>query len=103
VLATFDGPARAIRCARAIVARAGELGLQLRAGLHAGECEMRDDDVAGLTVHIAARISALAAAGEVLVSGTVRDLLLGSDMCFDDRGRHELTGVPGLWPVLAVA
>jgi class 3 adenylate cyclase len=103
VLATFDGPARAIRCACAILARAGELGLQLRAGLHAGECELRGGDVAGLTVHIAARVAALAAAGEVLVSGTVRDLLIGSDMHFDDRGRRELKGVPGSWPVLAVA
>jgi class 3 adenylate cyclase len=103
VLATFDGPARAIRCARAIVARAGELGLQLRAGIHAGECELRGTDVAGLTVHIAARVAALAGAGEVLVSGTVRDLLLGSGIGFDDRGRHELKGVPGHWPVLAVS
>jgi class 3 adenylate cyclase len=101
-LATFDGPARAIGCARAIGAGVGELGLELRAGLHTGEIERRDDDVAGLAVHIAARVASLAGAGEVLVSRTVTDLVAGSGIAFTDRGEHELKGVPGQWRLYVV-
>jgi class 3 adenylate cyclase/pimeloyl-ACP methyl ester carboxylesterase len=101
-LATFDGPARAIRCAKAITEAASEIGLQLRAGLHTGECELRRGNVAGLTVHIAARIAALAGPAEVLVSGTVKDLVIGSGLEFEDRGEHELKGVPGSWKLFAV-
>jgi class 3 adenylate cyclase/dienelactone hydrolase len=103
VLARFDGPARGIQCARAIVEDAGRLDLGVRAGLHVGECELRGDDVAGIAVHIGARISALAGPGEVYVSSTVRDLVAGSGIVFDDRGRHDLKGVPGDWQVLAVS
>ena len=92
VLATFDGPARAIRCARAIVAGVRELGLDLRAGLHTGECELLDEKVAGITVHTGARIAAQAEGGEVLVSATVKDLVAGSGIEFEDRGEHELKG-----------
>ena len=102
ILATFDGPARAVRCAGAIGDEVRQLGLELRAGLHTGEIEVQGDDVAGLAVHIAARISALAAAGEILVSSTVRDLVVGSGLEFDDRGTQELKGVPGEWRVWAV-
>ena len=103
VLARFDGPARGIQCASAIVDAAGRLDLRVRAGLHVGECLLRGDDLAGIAVHIGARISALARAGEVYVSSTVRDLVAGSGIAFDDRGRHSLKGVPGDWQVLAVA
>lgn len=103
VFARFDGPARGIQCARAIVDAARRLDLDVRAGLHVGECELRDAGVAGIAVHIGARISALAGAGEVYVSSTVRDLVAGSGIAFDDRGRHSLKGVPGDWEVLAVA
>jgi class 3 adenylate cyclase/predicted esterase len=103
VLARFDGPARGIQCARAIVDAGGRLDLGVRAGLHVGECELRGNDVAGIAVHIGARISALAGAGEVYVSSTVRDLVAGSGIAFDDRGRHNLKGVPGDWQVLSVA
>ena len=103
VLARFDGPARGIQCARAIVDAGDRLDLGVRAGLHVGECELRGDDVAGIAVHIGARISALAGAGEVYVSSTVRDLVAGSGIAFDDRGRHCLKGIPGDWQVLAVA
>ncbi len=99
ILATFDGPARAIHCAAAIRDGVGELGLQIRAGLHTGEIELTSDDIAGLAVHIGARISALAAASEVLVSSTVKDLVAGSGLEFDDRGSHELKGVPGEWRI----
>jgi class 3 adenylate cyclase/pimeloyl-ACP methyl ester carboxylesterase len=102
VLARFDAAGRAVRCAQAIVAEGGQLGLAVRAGVHAGECEVRGDDLAGLTVHVGARVTALAASGEVLVTGTVRDLVIGSDLAFIDRGRHVLRGVPGEWTVLAV-
>jgi class 3 adenylate cyclase len=97
-LAAFDGPARAVRCAHAIkdVVRA-QLNLDLRAGLHTGECELLDDKLAGLAVHIGARVAALANAGEVLVSSTVKDLVAGSGLKFDDRGDHVLKGVPGEW------
>jgi class 3 adenylate cyclase/predicted esterase len=101
-LAAFDGPARAIKCAQAVVERVHAIGLPLRAGLHAGECEVRDDDLAGMTLHVGARVASLAGSGEILVTGTVRDLVLGGDFEFEDRGRHALKGVPGEWPVLAV-
>ena len=100
LLATFDGPARAIRCAHAITDTASELGFAVRAGLHTGEVEQRGDDVSGLAVHIAARVASLAQPGEVLTSGTVRDLVVGSGMEFDDRGEHELRGVDGHWRLL---
>ncbi len=101
-LATFDGPARAIRCAQAIVRRAESTGLAVRAGVHVGECEVRGDDLAGIAVHIGARICTLAGPGEVLVTSTVRDLVAGSGIEFAERGRHELKGVPGEWTILAV-
>ncbi len=100
-LATFDGPARAIRCARAITHRVEHLGLQVRTGIHTGEVERVGNDVAGIGVHIGARIAKLAAPGEVFVSGTVRDLVAGSGLDFVDRGTHELGGVPGEWRVFA--
>jgi class 3 adenylate cyclase len=102
IMARFDAPAQAVRCAVAMVAAAAHAGLDLRAGLHAGEVELRGDDIGGLAVHIASRVTALAAAGEVLVTGTVRDLVVGSGIVFDDRGRHNLKGVPDEWQVLAV-
>jgi class 3 adenylate cyclase len=102
VLAIFDGPARAVRCAAAIRDEVGELGLGLRAGLHTGEIEVEANDIAGLGVHIGARISALASAGEILVTSTVRDLVVGSGLEFDDRGTRELKGVPGEWRVFAL-
>ncbi len=100
-LVTFDGPARGIHCARAIVDSAQELGVEVRAGLHTREVEVLDDDVGGIGVHIAARVSALAEGGEVLVSRTVRDLVAGSGIEFDDRGRHALKGVPDEWELYA--
>jgi class 3 adenylate cyclase len=101
VLATFDGPARAVRCAAAIRDAVAEQGITLRAGLHAGEIEVRGADVAGLAVHIASRVSALAAASEILVSRTVVDLTSGSGITYDPRGEHELKGIPGTWPIFA--
>jgi class 3 adenylate cyclase/alpha-beta hydrolase superfamily lysophospholipase len=94
-LASFDGPARAIRCALAMAEATRALGIDLHVGLHTGECEVRGDDLGGLAVHIAARVASLAAPGEVLVSGTVKDLVAGSRIEFVDRGDHELKGVPG--------
>ncbi len=102
-LATFDGPARAIRCASAIVEGVPELGLAVRAGLHAGECEIADGKVAGIAVHTGARVAGLANAGEVLVSSTVKDLVAGSGIEFIERGRHELKGIPGEWTLFALA
>ncbi|TMK99810.1 MAG: adenylate/guanylate cyclase domain-containing protein [Actinobacteria bacterium] len=101
-LASFDGPARAIRCASAVVEEARELGVELRAGLHAGECELRGDDLGGIAVHVAARVGALAPSGGVLVSGTVKDLVMGSGIELLDRGVHELKGVPGQWRLFAL-
>ena len=101
-LAAFDGPARAIRCAQAITGKAADMGLDVRAGLHTGECVARGDDLAGIAVHIGARVGSLAGPGEVLVTSTVRDLVTGSGVEFQDRGSHELKGVPGKWQLLAV-
>jgi class 3 adenylate cyclase len=100
--ASFDGPARAIHCAQAIVKATGQLGIELRAGLHTGECEVRGDHLGGLAVHIAARVGALAAPAEVLVSTTVKDLVVGSGIAFTTRGEHELKGVPGTWKLFSV-
>jgi len=100
-LATFDGPARAIRCALELREAVRELGVELRAGLHTGECEAMGDDVGGLAVHIGARVGALAAPREVLVSNTVKDLVVGSGIGFADRGEHALKGVPGTWHLWA--
>ncbi|HUQ00350.1 MAG TPA: adenylate/guanylate cyclase domain-containing protein [Aeromicrobium sp.] len=101
-LAVFDGPAKAVRCARAMTASVRELGIEIRAGIHAGECERRGDDVAGIAVNVAARISALGTAGEVLVSSTVRELVLGSGLEFTEHGVHQLKGVPDEWRLYAV-
>ena len=102
-LAMFDGPQRAIRCAMAIRDAVQALGIQVRAGLHTGECEVRGDDIGGIAVHIGARVSALAGPNDVLVSSTLRDLVIGSGLDFEDRGAHELKGVPGEWQLFAVA
>jgi class 3 adenylate cyclase len=102
LLLCFDGAARAVRCAQAIVAEGKRLGLGVRAGVHAGDCERRGDDVLGVTVHVAARVAALAGAGEVLVTGTVRDMVRGSALAFVDRGQQALRGVPEEWPLYAV-
>jgi class 3 adenylate cyclase/alpha-beta hydrolase superfamily lysophospholipase len=101
ILATFDGPARSVRCARAISDGVLALGIEVRAGLHTGEVELRGDDIAGLGVNIASRIEALAKPGEVLVSRTVTDIVVGSGLGFDDRGEHTLKGVPGRWHLFA--
>jgi class 3 adenylate cyclase/pimeloyl-ACP methyl ester carboxylesterase len=101
LLATFDGPGRGIRAARAVQEAVRPLGVDVRAGLHTGEIERRNEDVAGIGVHIGARVSALAAAGEVLVTNTVKDLVIGSDLRFDDRGAQTLKGVPGDWHLWA--
>ena len=100
--ASFDGPARAIRCACAISDSVSELGLEIRAGLHTGECELVDGKVAGIAVHTGARVASRANPGEVLVSQTVKDLVAGSGLSFDDRGTHELKGVPGEWRLYSV-
>jgi class 3 adenylate cyclase len=97
ILAAFDGPARAIRCAGAIRDRVRALGLEVRCGLHTGECELLGKDLAGIAVHIGARVASVAAPGEVLVSQTVRDLVAGSGLEFEERGPHRLKGVPNEW------
>ncbi|MEA3099779.1 adenylate/guanylate cyclase domain-containing protein, partial [Caballeronia mineralivorans] len=102
-LAMFDGPQRAIRCAMAIRDAVQALGIEVRAGLHTGECEVRGDDIGGIAVHIGARVSALAGPNDVLVSSTLRDLVIGSGIEFEDRGAQELKGVPGEWRIVAVA
>jgi class 3 adenylate cyclase len=102
-LASFDGPARAIRCARDITEAARGLDLEVRAGIHTGECERRGDDLSGIAVHIGSRVAALADGQEILVTGTVRDLVAGSGIEFDDRGHQTLKGVPGEWQVLEVS
>jgi class 3 adenylate cyclase len=101
-LATFDGPARAIRCAEAIVAVVHQLGVDVRVGLHTGEVELIGEDIGGIAVHIGARVADEAGPGEVLVSSTVKDLVAGSGLEFDDRGPHTLRGVPGQWRLFAV-
>ena len=101
VLATFDGPGRAVICARAIGGKVGGLGLEIRAGLHIGEVEKRGEDVSGLAVHVAARVMGLAKSGEVLVTRTITDLVAGSGLEFDARGEHPLKGIPGEWPLFA--
>ncbi|MBI3457486.1 MAG: adenylate/guanylate cyclase domain-containing protein [Candidatus Rokubacteria bacterium] len=103
LFATFDGPARAIRCARAIADEISVLGIAVRVGIHSGECEVIGDKVGGIAVHTGARIAGQAGPGEVLVSSTVRDLVAGSGIRFEDRGRHSLKGVPGEWSLFAVA
>jgi class 3 adenylate cyclase len=102
LLATFSGPSRAIACAVEIRHAAADLGLSVRAGLHAGECLRRDQDISGLAVNLAARIMDLASGGEINVSGTIRDLVVGSGTIFDSAGVHELKGVPGEWPLFRV-
>lgn len=101
--ATFDGPARAIRCARAITEAVRELGIEIRAGLHTGECEIVGDDVVGIAVHIGSRVMSNADAGEVLVSSTVKDLVAGSGIQFQSKGRHSLKGVEGEWELFSVS
>ena len=101
-LATFDSPGRAVHCARAIRDGVRHLGLEVRAGLHTGECEISGTDVAGIAIHIASRVQGLAGPSEILVSNTVRDLVTGSGLRFTDRGRHQLKGIEGDWPVYAV-
>jgi class 3 adenylate cyclase len=102
VLATFDGPGRAIRCAFALNEAVGALGVKIRSGLHTGEVEVIGDDFGGIAVHIAARVMAQAGSGELLVSGVVPPLVAGSGIEFDERGEHELRGVPGTWKLFAV-
>jgi class 3 adenylate cyclase len=101
ILATFDGPGRAVRCALAFSAAAGQIGLPLRAGLHTGEIELRDRDVGGIAIHAAARVMAQAQASEVLVSRVVTDLVAGAGLKFAERGSHELKGIPGKWDLFA--
>jgi class 3 adenylate cyclase len=103
ILATFDGPGRAIRCAAALRDGLGGIDLQIRAGLHTGEIELRDGDVGGIAVHIAARVMTAAAPGEILTSSTVRDLVVGSDIAMTDRGPHPLKGVEGTWQLFAAS
>jgi class 3 adenylate cyclase len=100
-LATFDGPARAIRCAKAAASAIRALGINIRAGIHTGECERRNGDIGGIAVHIGARVMSQADPGEVLVSNTVKDLTVGSDIEFEERGERELKGVPGSWRLYA--
>ncbi|WP_204802719.1 adenylate/guanylate cyclase domain-containing protein [Mycobacterium riyadhense] len=102
-LAMFDGPQRAVRCAMAIRDAVQALGIEVRAGLHTGECEVRGDDIGGIGVHIGARVSALAVPNEVLVSSTLRDLVIGSGLDFEERGAYQLKGVPGEWRLFAAA
>lgn len=100
-LATFDGPARGVRCGQAIASAVRPLGLEIRAGVHTGEVELRGADVGGIGVHIAARVQSVASAGEIMVSRTVTELVVGSGLTFEDRGEHELKGVPGSWQLYA--
>jgi class 3 adenylate cyclase len=101
-LASFDGPARAIRCALALRDAVHALGVEIRVGLHTGECELAGEKLEGIAVHTGGRVAALARAGEVLVSSTVKDLVAGSGIDFEDRGEHDLKGVPGSWRLYAV-
>jgi class 3 adenylate cyclase len=100
--ATFDGPVRGLRCAKAMVDSVRHLGIEVRAGLHTGECEVIDGKVGGLAVNIGARICGLAGASEVLASQTIKDLVAGSGVMFSDRGAHQLKGVPGEWRLYAL-
>jgi class 3 adenylate cyclase len=102
-LAVFDGPARAVRCAQSVLRAVRGLGIEARAGVHTGEVEQRGDDVGGIAVHIGARVASAAGAGQLLVSRTVVDLVVGSGLEFADAGVHELKGVPGQWPLFAAA
>jgi class 3 adenylate cyclase len=102
-LATFDGPARAVRCARAICESMGRQGVEIRAGLHTGEVEPHGNELSGIAVTIGSRIAALASAGEILVSSTVKDLVVGSALAFEDRGVHNLKGVPDGWHLYALS
>jgi class 3 adenylate cyclase len=102
ILATFDGPGRAIRCAAALREELGGIGLQIRAGLHTGEVELREGDVGGIAVHLAARVMAAAGPDEILTSGTVRDLIIGSNITVEDRGPHALKGMERPWELFAV-
>jgi class 3 adenylate cyclase len=102
VMATFDGPQRAIRCGLSVVEACRQLETDVRVGLHTGEVEVMGDDVGGIGVHIAARVGAKAGTGEVLVSSTVKDLVVGSGITFTDRGTHELKGIPDQWRLFAV-
>jgi class 3 adenylate cyclase len=102
-LATFDGPAGAIRCALATIEATHEIDVTLRAGLHTGECERRHGDISGIAVHTGARVAALAEPGEVLVSRTVKDLVAGSGLAFEERGNHTLKGIPDEWRLFAVS
>ncbi|HLM35856.1 MAG TPA: adenylate/guanylate cyclase domain-containing protein, partial [Gaiellaceae bacterium] len=99
----FDGPARAIRAAQAIIDGVRTLGLEARIGIHVGECELHEGKIAGLAVNIGSRVASYAGAGEVLVSQTVRDLVAGSGISFEERGIHGLKGIPGSWQLFAVA
>ena len=101
--ATFDGPIRAVRCAATAVAAVRDLGIQIRAGLHTGEVELDGPDVRGIAVHIGARVASLAGPSEVLVTSTVKDLVAGAALEFEDRGEHKLKGVPGAWRLYRVA
>jgi class 3 adenylate cyclase len=100
-LASFDGPARAVRCALSVGEAVRQLGVEIRAGIHTGECEVDGPKIRGIAVHTGARIAALAGRGEVLVSSTVRDLVAGSGLQFEDRGVHDLKGIPGEWRLYA--
>ena len=102
MLAVFDGPARAVQCTCAIRDGVEALGIAVRAGVHTGEVELRGDDVAGVAVHIGPRVASLGAAGDVLVTRTVTDLVAGSGLEFVDRGEHDLKGLPGRWQIYAV-
>jgi class 3 adenylate cyclase len=103
IMASFDGPGRAIRCALAIAGAVRPHGLEVRAGLHTGEVELMGDNIGGIAVHLAARVQAEAAAGEVMVSGTTRDLVAGSGIAFEPRGVRQLKGIPGEWPLFTAS
>jgi class 3 adenylate cyclase len=103
ILATFDGPGRGIRCAAALRDELRGIGLQIRAGLHTGEVELRDGDIGGIAVHLAARVMAVAGSGEILISRTVRDLVVGANITVEDRGSHALKGIDDPWQLFAVA
>ena len=103
LLATFDGPARAVRCASVIVTSVRDLGIETRVGVHAGEVEQTNASVRGITVHVGARIAAAARPGEVLVSSTVKDIVAGSGIAFEERGERELVGVTGTWRLFAAS